>query len=868
MKPQKLILCGWGPYKDETVIDFSKLNTELFLITGQTGAGKTTLFDAIAYALYGMLSGEVREKGTVRSDFADENTKTFVELFMTHKGLPYHIVRNPEYMRPKKKKGGESVFTKEKENAALTLPDGSMIAGNQDVTAKVEEILGMDGKQFRQISMIAQGEFARMLLASPAEKTTIFRELFGTGIYAAIQNGLKERSSHLYRDYMNYKHKMEEDIALISLKEEEWEKMVSHEQPDFEMVEGYLTAYLEELKKEIRNKKNEESVLQEKLLKLKEELTRAKELNNRFDEWDASKERLKELRDMQEHFERQKSFIAVLQAAKLLSLEEKNVLQVQQIAASEKARMELLQKEYTECLEEMKTHEPLYLCKEDIRAYYALQAQITENAESIDLASDKVEKSRSNLEKSQEEYLHANSIFEEEKKQYEEADRLYKNAVIGIAARYVEEGKPCPVCGSVEHPHVAETAKEIPDEKELEQLKVRMEEAGANSARLYEKALGYRNEEKVFQKTLEEFRDLQESLLKKEQGFAQEIRDYTASATQEFFEKIVLSYVENQSKSQEISKQAELSAIEYEKKSKESRMAQSAFAKKITAAGFTDEKQYADMVGQISRLDILEQEMAAYRENLHAAEEICAHLQTSLRGKERSNQVEIEQNFTDKQEELNSVRRNLQEEVTKEQQIERSLAGICKNRKESEKIRAEYGIVKDLDELANGNNARRLVFEQYVLAGYFEQILKAANLRLFDMTDGRYELIRSKQVGDGRRKDNLEILVMDYYTGKERSVKTLSGGETFKASLALALGMSDCIQARNGGTQVETLFIDEGFGALDEESLEQSCMVLQSLAGSDRMIGIISHVPELRERIESQIIIEKKNYGSSVRIRS
>ena len=155
-----------------------------------------------------------------------------------------------------------------------------------------------------------------------------------------------------------------------------------------------------------------------------------------------------------------------------------------------------------------------------------------------------------------------------------------------------------------------------------------------------------------------------------------------------------------------------------------------------------------------------------------------------------------------------------------------------------------------------------------MLAGYFEQILKAANLRLYDMTDGRYELIRAKQVSDGRKKDNLEILVMDYYTGKERSVKTLSGGETFKASLALALGMSDCIQARNGGIRVETLFIDEGFGALDEESLEQSCAVLQSLAGSDRMIGIISHVPELRERIESQIIIEKKNYGSSVKIRS
>lgn len=868
MKPQKLILCGWGPYKDETVIDFSKLNTELFLITGQTGAGKTTLFDAIAYALYGMLSGEVREKGTVRSDFADENTKTFVELFMTHKGMPYHIVRNPEYMRPKKKKGGESAFTKEKENAALTLPDGSMIAGNQDVTTKMEEILGMDGKQFRQISMIAQGEFARMLLASPTEKTAIFRELFGTGIYAAVQNGLKDRSSHLYRDYMNYKHKMEEDIALLSLEEEEWTNLITHEQPDFEMVEGYLTAYLDKLKKEIRIKKKEETVLQEKLLKLKEELTKAREWNKRFDEWEASKVRLEELKGKQEYFDRQKEFSMVLKATKLLSLEEKTVLQARQIAESEKNRMEMLQKAYADCLEEMKAHEPLYTKKEDIRAYYALRTQIKENTESLHLANDKVEKTRDNLAKSQEDYLQANSIFEEEKKRYEEADRLYKNAVIGIAARYVEDGKPCPVCGSMEHPHVAEVAKEIPDEKQLEQLKIRMEEAGTNSTRLYEKALVYRNEEKVFQKTVEELRNVQESLLEKEQNFAQEIRDYSESVSQESFEKIILSYVENQSKSQEISKQAELSAIEYEKKRKESRMASSAFAKKITDAGFADEKQYTDMVGQIDRLDILEKEMATYREKLHAAEELCAHLQDSLKGKQRYDLAEIEQTFSDKQEGLDIVRRNLRDEMTKEQQMERSLAGICKNRKEAEKIRAEYGIVKDLDELANGNNARRLVFEQYVLAGYFEQILKAANLRLFDMTDGRYELIRSKQVGDGRKKDNLEILVMDYYTGKERSVKTLSGGETFKASLALALGMSDCIQARNGGTQVETLFIDEGFGALDEESLEQSCMVLQSLAGSNRMIGIISHVPELRERIESQIIIEKKNYGSSVRVRS
>ena len=184
----------------------------------------------------------------------------------------------------------------------------------------------------------------------------------------------------------------------------------------------------------------------------------------------------------------------------------------------------------------------------------------------------------------------------------------------------------------------------------------------------------------------------------------------------------------------------------------------------------------------------------------------------------------------------------------------------------AEKIRGEYGIVKELDDLANGNNARRLVLEQYVLAGYFENILKAANLRLKNMTDGRYELLRAGQVSDGRKKDNLEIEVMDYYTGRKRSVKTLSGGETFKASLAMALGMSDCIQAESGGMEIETLFIDEGFGALDEESLEQACETLQSLAGKNRMVGVISHVAQLRERIEHQIVIEKRNNGSCVKI--
>lgn len=868
MKPQQLTICGWGPYKDETVIDFTKLNTELFLITGQTGAGKTTIFDAIAYALYGMMSGEVREKGSVRSDFADENTKTYVELHMTHRGLQYHIIRNPEYLRPKKKKGGESAFTKEKENAALTLPDGSIIAGNQEVTAKIEEILGLDGKQFRQISMIAQGEFARMLLASPAEKTAIFRELFGTGIYAAVQNGLKERSVGLYREYMNYRHKLEEDIALLTIEDETWEQLIAHEQPDFAAVERYLAECFGGLEKRIRECSDEEKRLQKELLEHKEELAKAEEINRRFDELEKSKALLDELKSKEDLMQKQKGHIAVLQEAKLLMLEEKAILQSKQAAEDEQGRLLQLEASHKQCLQKVEELEEIQVKKDAIRKAYALKEQVANNRSALCEISQRILKAQKLLEKAQEEYGMADGIFEDAKKSYEKADKLYKNAVIGIAAQYVKEGEPCPVCGSLHHPDVAKIAKEVPDEKELERLKEKMETARTTSVKLYEKALNYKNEEKRLQKEEEELHIRQEDLQQKEEAVAKDIADYVSGVTQEVFENGLMQYLTNRSKAEEIRKQADIAAKEYKRKQDAYLVAGDAFEEKIKDAGFAGDEDYRKTLDNLPRLEQLEKETGAYYEKLLATKEVYGHLKEALRGKKRRQTQQMQEEFSKKQEELERIRHTIQNEISQARQIARSLDGIGKNRAKAEAIKEEYGIVKDLDEMANGNNARRLVFEQFVLAGYFEQILRAANVRLSDMSNGRYELIRSKQVSDGRKKDNLEILVMDYYTGKERSVKTLSGGESFKASLALALGMSDCIQARSGGIGVETLFIDEGFGALDEESLEQSCMVLQTLAGTDRMIGIISHVSQLRERIDSQIIIEKKNYGSSVRVRA
>lgn len=283
--------------------------------------------------------------------------------------------------------------------------------------------------------------------------------------------------------------------------------------------------------------------------------------------------------------------------------------------------------------------------------------------------------------------------------------------------------------------------------------------------------------------------------------------------------------------------------------------------------GFVDEEAYERAKLSAEEQELLQKDMVSYRNRVAANNELYHHLKEAVRGKEYRDL----QQYRDALEEV----RNLRDAALKEQKLwEQNLSEVKKTYKMmQEKLGLmreasdEYGYVKDLENMASGNNAKRLVFEQFVLAGYFEEILRAANLRLRKMTSGRYEMERTKEVGDGRVKDNLEIQVLDYYTGKYRSVRTLSGGESFKASLALALGMSDVIQAMNGGIRVDTLFVDEGFGALDEESLNQACDTLMALVEKNRLIGIISHVPELRERIDRQLVIDKTGSGSTVRNR-
>ena len=868
MKPEKLIICGWGPYKEEAVIDFTNFkSSRLFLITGQTGAGKTTIFDAIAYALFGVLSGGMREKGSVRSDFADAATKTYVELFMRHKGEAYHILRNPEYMRPKKKKSGENAYTKEKENAVLTLPDGMIIAGNQDVTRKIEELLGLNEKQFRQISMIAQGEFAKLLFANSSEKITIFRELFGTGIYAAIQSSLKERSAKLYAEYKVFKNKMEEDVHLLSLDSFEWNQLISHEQMDFAAIEEYLASELEEERKTVQDKIAEEKKLENAILALKEELAAVRQINGRFAELENTQEKLVRLEDRAGDIEELNKNIRLAKKAQILTVEEKLLQQKQEEMLQSTQKISRLQKELEACRIILQKSEWIDQAKDKIKEAYNLMEGI-EEVEALLL--DKTKKRNSvaqQLLSARKQYLESQELFDCKRNFYEEADRIYKKAVIGVAARLLEEGKPCPVCGSIEHPHVAQILDTVPDEKQLEDMKKQMENAQTECSRCFEIALQLQNEEKQIQEVCTELaqqaKDIKGALEKTDA----EVLSYVNQNKKEQFEKEIVSYQENQVILTEKEKQLHEAKQELELRKKEAAESEKLFNQKFLESGFASKEAYQSAVASVCKLNDMENEYREYQEARAATKSLCEHLQQSLEGLQIKDVTPFEEEFMDKQARKQTYREEIETCNIKINQINRSLIGIRKNRKKAEEIQSQYGIVKDLDDLANGNNGKRLVFEQFVLAGYFEKILHAANIRLKSMTDGRYELTRAEQISDGRKKDNLEILVMDYYTGRKRSVKTLSGGETFKASLCLALGLSDCVQAENGGLEVETLFIDEGFGALDEESLEQACTTLLSLAGNNRMIGIISHIQELRERIEDQIVIEKHNNGSYVKLK-
>lgn len=828
MKPIHMILSGFGPYPGREEIDFTQFGGKgVFLITGPTGSGKTTIFDGITYALFGAASTQVRDKSSLRSDFAEEDTETYVELLFWHKGKEYTIRRSPKYERRKKRGSG---VTLSNESALFFEEDKRPLETVTEVNKRIEEILGFNYKQFKQLGMLAQGEFMELLLASSRDRVEIFRDLFQTKAYEELQRRLSEEAKRLKDRLTDLSSRMDEVLG----------------QAGFEKTEGLLPEELahqvkEDWEKEKRRKREVEEELKRTRKSLKELEEKGAEYfkleKELFKEIEKNKKRKKE-------WEEQAVKEASLEAA-LTELLEKNKLQREK----EKRELKELLEEKKESQKKQK--ELLGWERQLLEIEGAIKEKKREEEGLLSLLKEfselaKEQRKQESLKQSYEIQLKKEK---EARARYQEKEELYRSAAIGLAARFLEEGKPCPVCGSLSHPDKAKVSKEVPDQQEVDHWKelaqkerIRLDEAFAAT----QENLGALKKREADTRAACE----KEGILGEAEG-----KEKYCLLQQE--EKELCLQLKNCKSKEKEAKSLEKLLLSLEKR-------EEALNRQEEKGRLREEGEAEKLRERLSKESLKAAEKRTiFEEGVRAEETLKEKLEaTAKRLSLDISFVEVERKDLDRQ--IRELEQKRDFSIARLGQLKTAWETLKIRLAEREELEEKYGIWQDLDNVTKGKNKDRLVFEQYVLAVYFEEVLESANLRLTEMTSGRYELRKVRRVEDARTTNSLDIEIFDNYTGKCRPVKSLSGGESFKAALCLALGMADMIEASIGGIRIDTLFIDEGFGSLDEESLEQALKSLLSLTGQKHLIGIISHVNELKERIDQQIVIEKGRNGSHI----
>lgn len=911
MRPLKLTISAFGPYAGKEVLDLDKLGENgLYLITGTTGAGKTSIFDAITYALYDRPSGDIRDDSMLRSKYAEADTETFVELEFICKDKVYAVRRNPEYLRPKSRGDG---FTKQSAGAQLRYPDGKIVdKSKKEVNRAIEEIIGVDCKQFLQIAMIAQGDFRKVLLADTEERKKIFRQIFKTHKYEVLQNKIKEDALRLDREFQEVKNAIvhysegisceaeSEEYALAlqakngELSSQETLELLSRLlnadkaenkrlEEEYSKLNAYLGGVIEKIAKATEHKNNQE----------KYENKRA-ELPRKTQAFQIAKEELDALKTNGRKAEILNAEIALLtkelpEYTRLNALE-KDLFAIETNCADIQTQQKKLTAEIK--LQEVKV--------EELKEEQKLLSAAGENCAKLENEQDKLaqEKKRVNeLKDSMYAHYNLRNDLEKErqiyKKDQDEAERLnaeymdlnrrFLDGQAGIMASLLSDGKPCPVCGATTHPRLAKISVDVPTEVSLKAAKQEADNALENAKKQSEKCAAMQGE----LKNLREFVEKQIVLL-----FPSESVETVGACI----------------KPRLISIEESLTAICLEiRKEKQNILQKERLEKSIPAAEDclkTAEEKERNCILKLSELQTNAKGLATQIEDLKAKLSYSSLLQAedalSALKKQKidmENAVkQAEENFQNAKDDLSKLQSEIAtlaevtttvcdvnlyaEEETraqlndkiklistrKEDVVARIQAnGACEANiqravKNSTELEAQVRWMSTLSKTANGalSGQEKISFETYIQMSYFDRILRRANIRLQKMTGGQYDLVRRENsLNQQRGQVGLDIDVLDHYNGSTRPVNSLSGGEQFKASLALALGLSDEIQSSAGGVRLDTMFVDEGFGSLDGESLQLAVSTLQDLTEGNRLVGIISHVEELKNKIDKQIIVEK-----------
>lgn len=932
MKPIRLTMSAFGPYADEITLNFDELGENgLYLICGDTGAGKTTIFDAITYALYGEASGDNRKSEMFRSKYAKKNVQTFVHLKFRCKGGEYEVRRIPRYERQKERGEG---MTRQAESAELICSNGTIVTKTTEVTKKIIEILGVDRQQFTQIAMIAQGDFLKLLLASTEERMKIFRQIFNTEKYELLQRQINEDFRQLWNECEDLRKSIlqyasgtecypEHDLYEVWLKVKEGkeiseelikilDKLCEEDKQQKESLQGKINSLDEELQGKAA-----------RISEIKAAIEIQKELEQKGRLFMANEEALKISLMKKQESEEHEPVIREL-TEKIVILQEKLPVYDKQEALSE--QIEESKKEIP------KLEEKIVFYK---KSYELLSSELQKDKAEIDNLHEQelkfeqskirgqelegkyqqlsqIQKEIKQLEKIKEDYEDAVSEYLQiQKKVYEmrvafqQLEQEFMDGQAGILSGLLKENSPCPVCGSTNHPRPAVMAPNAPTREEWQEAKTELEK----------KEFGLQEKNSIAAV-------LKGQAAEKQQQINRALEVYYGKSGEKAAADIALDMNEL-----EVEKRKNLSCqktyqqqIENLKKKKERIPKQENKLQEIQETTNVWEREKTVKEASLKELkkqneelkmtlefpnraalkveidQIIQQKSKLQRETDKAKQDYQDVLQVkaSLEGEMTALKARLVQsNSGDLQQEQEETEFLQKEKMDLQKQREQISNRVEKNQSALKHIREknqllqekqiEYGWMKALNDTANGrhNEKGKVMLETYVQMAYFERILDYANIRLETMTGGQYTLIRKKDAENNKSQSGLDLEVIDHYNGSIRHVKTLSGGESFKASLCLALGLADEIQATAGGVRLDTMFVDEGFGSLDEESLAQALQVLSSLSGENtewqpessegntqisggnRLVGIISHVDELKLKIPKQIQVTKTRTGFS-----
>ena len=900
MRPLKLTISAFGPYAGECVLELEALGKSgLYLITGDTGAGKTTIFDAICYALYGKASGGARDNSDLfRSKYAAPETPTFVELeFLCH-GQRYTVRRNPGYLRPAKR---GSTMVEQKPDAELRLPDGSVMTKEKQVTAKVTEILGVGKEHFSSIAMIAQGDFQQLLLAKTEDRVKIFRKIFDTDKYKVLQDRLGIENRAAEQRWRELRASQDQYAAMLRTAEETdvrglpMEEIQRILEESLTADEGLLAGLAEQigalearsadlaaLTERARNQQKQRQLL----IDMRQSEGRGAQ------QLALAEEALTSARSQEPKMAALTDEIAALEAVRPRYGE---LTALRKTQAAEETKLRGLNRELEKAASELSAaQKQLSAAARELEGLKEIPLLLAENGRVREKLTQRQAEltalqkqdaayraACSRTEQAQREYLAAAKTAADAQQEHQTLYRAFLDAQAGILASALTEGMPCPVCGAVGHPDPAPLADHAPTQEMVDIAQTRADAARKKAETASAKAGRLEGERAQLEQAL---RDAVETLLK-----GQALDDAMAGCGRELdtaeAESKALAGKEQRRKALE----GGLPGLEQRIKALTERQtsdAQQAAALEATILARKGQMEsaaaalpYPEEGLLLKEIDGRKQARTALETALNAARENHRQVEgklTALRGRIEATQAALDAQepidfdaagaeLTQVSAELAALRQTGNDASGRISVNRQVRSGLQRTSGELQALEARMRWLEPLAKTANGSlsGKERLMLETFVQTTYFDRIIACANTRLLRMTDGQYELIRHTEAADGRKLTGLELDVIDHYNGSARSVRTLSGGESFKASLSLALGLSEMIQRQSGGIRFDTMFVDEGFGSLDEESLRQAIATLTNLSGTDRLVGIISHVGELKERIDKQIIVTKTRDGYS-----